>query len=63
MSVHRVVQTMYLHFKVNNLVQAVTNSVTLKMEAAGYSEMSEQNMTLQCVKNRKVIVCVTPSVT
>jgi len=54
---------MYLRFKVDNLVQAVTNSVTLKMEAAGYFEMSEQNMALYCVENWKAIVCVTPSVT
>jgi hypothetical protein len=54
---------MYLHIKVDNLVQAVANSVTLKIEAAGYSEMPEQNTTLHCVKNWKAIVCVTSSVT
>jgi len=50
-SANRVVYIVtYLHFKVDSLVQVVANSVTLKMEAACYSEMLEQNMTLHCVK-------------
>jgi hypothetical protein len=41
---------MYLNFKADSLVQVVANSVTLKMAAAVYSEILEQNMTLRCVK-------------